>query len=97
VVYRKSGKMDVLNGKLTPNEAGVMSDIEITIRLPEELVKEAKALGVLSSEHIESLLRADIQAQLAAMAADPDIQREIRAIEAEFAGTELDGLDKDEL
>ena len=33
-----------------------------------------------------------IEDQLAAMAADPDIQREIRQIEAEFAGTETDGL-----
>ncbi len=33
-----------------------------------------------------------IEAQLAAMAADPEIQRELRQIEAEFAGTETDGL-----
>ncbi len=33
-----------------------------------------------------------IEEQLAAMAADPDIQRELREIEAEFAGTETDGL-----
>jgi len=71
-----------------------MSDIEITIRLPEALVKEATVLGVLSSEHIEMLLRADIQAQLAAMAADPDIRREIDQIEAEFSVTESDGLDQ---
>ncbi len=69
-----------------------MSDIEITIRLPEGLVKEATVLGILSSEHIETLLRADIQAQLAAMAADPDIQREIAAIESEFSLIEADGL-----
>ena len=71
-----------------------MSDVEITIHLPEALVKEAKVLGVLSSEHIERLLRADIQAQLAAMANDPDIQREIRRIEAEFSSTEGDGLEQ---
>ncbi|HVU13857.1 MAG TPA: hypothetical protein VHD90_21415 [Phototrophicaceae bacterium] len=69
-----------------------MSEIEITIRLPEGLVKEASVLGILSSEHIESLLRADIQAQLAAMASDPDIQREIASIQAEFSVTESDGL-----
>lgn len=69
-----------------------MSDIEITIRLPEGLVKEATVLGILSSDHIEMLLRADIQAQLAAMAADADIQREIAAIETEFSITEADGL-----
>lgn len=71
-----------------------MSDIEITIRLPEALVKAATELGVLSSEHIEMLLRADIQAQLAAMAHDPDIRREIEAIDAEFSATEGDGLDQ---
>ncbi len=31
--------------------------------------------------------------ELAAMAADPDIQREVRAIEQEFADTEQDGLE----
>jgi hypothetical protein len=30
--------------------------------------------------------------ELAALAADPEIQRELRAIETEFAGTEMDGL-----
>lgn len=34
-----------------------------------------------------------IEDQLAAMAADPEIQRELRQIEAEFAGTETDGLE----
>jgi len=32
--------------------------------------------------------------QLALMAADPDIQRELRQMAAEFVVTELDGLDK---
>jgi hypothetical protein len=34
--------------------------------------------------------------QLAAMASDPDIQRELQHIEAEFAGTETDGLDAEQ-
>lgn len=72
-----------------------MREIEITIHLPEALVKEASELGALSSEHIAMLLRADIQAQLAAMAADPDIQREIAQINMEFGATESDGLDND--
>ncbi len=71
-----------------------MSDIEITIHLPEALVEEARKFGVLSSEHIEMLLRADIQAQLEAMANDPDIRREINQIAAEFSITEADGLEK---
>ena len=35
-----------------------------------------------------------VASQLAAMAADPDIQRELRAIEHEFSGTEMDGLER---
>jgi hypothetical protein len=38
--------------------------------------------------------RDDWDADLAAMAADPDIQRELREISAEFAATEADGLGK---
>jgi hypothetical protein len=34
-----------------------------------------------------------IDPELAAMAADPEIQRELRAIEAEFRITEADGLE----
>lgn len=34
-----------------------------------------------------------LEQELAAMAADPDIQREIKNINEEFAGTELDGLE----
>lgn len=37
-----------------------------------------------------------IEEQLTAMAADPDIQHELRLIEAEFAGTEMDGLPTEE-
>jgi hypothetical protein len=36
--------------------------------------------------------QATLEGQLAAMASDPDIQRELRCIEAEFADTDLDGL-----
>ncbi len=34
----------------------------------------------------------EMDAQLVAMAADPEIQRELAAIEAEFTGTKTDGL-----
>jgi hypothetical protein len=37
--------------------------------------------------------QASLADQLAMMASDPDIQRELQQIEAEFAGTETDGLD----
>jgi hypothetical protein len=70
-----------------------MIDIKITIRLPEDLVKEASGLGILSSEHIAMLIRSDIQAQLSAMARDTQMQNDLRQIEAEFRTTEVDGLD----
>ncbi len=42
----------------------------------------------------QSLLQhADKAHGLAAMAADPEIQRELETIEAEFAGTESDGIE----
>jgi hypothetical protein len=70
-----------------------MSGIAITFHLSESLVKEATELGLLSSERIEKLLWADIEAQLAAMANDPAIQREMHAIADEFDTTEADGLE----
>jgi hypothetical protein len=69
-------------------------NVEITLRLPEDLVKEANGLGILSSEHIAMLIRADIQAQLSAMANDAQIQNELRLTESEFSTTEGDGLDE---
>lgn len=70
-----------------------MSDIEVTITLPETLVKEAEAMGMLSSKHIEMLLRADIQTQLIMMTDDPDVRRENEEIQAAFEVTEVDGID----
>jgi hypothetical protein len=59
---------------------------------PKHSSNRQKAWALLSSEHIERLLRADIQAQLPAMANDPDIQRETEQIAAEFSDTESDEL-----
>lgn len=39
--------------------------------------------------------QADWDAQLSAMAADPDMQRELNRINAEFRVTEADGLGRD--
>jgi hypothetical protein len=50
-------------------------------------------------ERVAQRLRASMrtqrafEAQLVAMSADPDIQRELHQIDEEFAGTESDGLD----
>jgi hypothetical protein len=70
-----------------------MHDVEVTIKLPEALVKQATALGMLADEQIAALIRTAIQTQLAAMAKDANIQREISEIEADFRTTEFDGLD----
>lgn len=88
------------NGRfVVTNFTATSEDKRITLRiwnwktkLPDRLVKEATALGVLSSEHIEMLLCADILAQLAAMANDPNIKRLITQIEAKFSTTEADEL-----
>lgn len=38
-----------------------MSDVDITLSLPEELVEKARARGVLNSRRIASLLEAEIE------------------------------------
>jgi hypothetical protein len=70
---------------------------EIEERLPELSFKEQ----LLLLERLARALREGRQPsgfasgnQLAAMAADPDIQREIREIESEFSVALQDGLDK---
>ena len=54
------------------------------LRLMETLVGQIRRRGLVESSNAES--------QLAAMAHDPEVQRELRAIEADFAGGETDGL-----
>jgi hypothetical protein len=69
-----------------------MTLIEITLRLPEDLAKQASQMGMLTDAHIAQLLRADIESQLALMASDPALQRELAAINDEFRHAEWDGL-----
>ncbi len=38
-----------------------MSDIDITLRLPEELVEKARANGILNNERIARLLQAEVE------------------------------------
>ena len=40
----------------------------------------------------QAMQQQTLESQLEAMASDPDIQREIRAIEDEFSATDADGL-----
>lgn len=69
--------------------------IEETIRqlsLPEQLhLLEWLARAVRQQTQVSVLPKND---QLAMMASDPDIQRELRQMATEFAVTEADGLEK---
>ena len=88
-----------------------MREVEITIKLPEQLVERARAVGLTIEDQVETItdavekeivrreagqrqLKFD-KSQLAAMAADPEIRREISLIQAEFSGTDADGLTHD--
>ncbi|MCB0122682.1 MAG: hypothetical protein KDE58_10585 [Caldilineaceae bacterium] len=72
-----------------------LMQIEETIRrlsLPEQLhLLEWLARSVRQHAQVSESSQVD---QLAMMADDPDIQRELRQMAAEFAVTESDGLDK---
>src|SRR5258708_39360433 len=80
-------------------EPNVMREVEITIKLPEQLVERARAVGLTIEDQVETItdavekeivrreagqrqLKFD-KSQLAAMAADPEIRREISLIQAE--------------
>jgi len=71
---------------------GVLSEIEAHI----DKLSVAEQLALL--EYVAQRLRKNLGAQsnleneLALMAADPDIQRELREINEEFASMEADGL-----
>ena len=72
---------------------GVLSELEAHI----DQLSVAEQLALL--EYVAQRLRKNLGAQsnveneLALMAADPDIQRELREINEEFASMEADGLD----
>lgn len=85
-----------------------MSDVEITIKLPKELAQEARTLDLLSDAKIAELLQAEVDRfkherapsdtsnQLEDMASDPEIKRELSAIEHEFSAANFDGLSDSE-
>ena len=71
----------------------VLSQIEESItQLPvDEQLWLIERVAQRLREHM--LKQRALDAQLVAMAADPDIQRELRKINQEFAATESDGLE----
>lgn len=64
------------------NQLSFLEQVQLLERLAQHIRKQTER-------------RQSIEDQLAAMAADPEIQRELRQIEAEFSGTEMDGLPDD--
>ncbi len=47
-----------------------MSDVQITVILPEELAKNAQEFGLLTPEHIIALLEADVEQKVSAFVAE---------------------------
>lgn len=72
----------------------VLADIE------SQIAQLSQAEQILLIEKLAQCLRTGDQTawedDLAAMAADPEIQAELRQINQEFAGTEQDGLERGE-
>ncbi len=60
-----------------------MSDVEITIKLPEELIADAQEFGVLDEHVIAHLLRAETDQRIMDF-----VNTEIKAYRAEKAGNE---------
>jgi len=78
-------------------DATVLEKIEAEIgqlSLPDQLLLVERLAHRLRVRALSS--QTSWAEQLAAMASDPDIQRELRQIEAEFAHTETDGLSSEQ-
>ena len=74
-------------------EMKTVSQIEMDIyELP---LGEKLQLMERLARHLRDAMTDDIGMQLAAMACDAEIQSELRAIEKEFAVTEMNGLEAD--
>ncbi len=73
--------------------------IEITGLPPgtrSAIAELGRSLGKSVEAYLRDLIQTDLlsQTDIALMAADPQIQAELRAIEQEFAVTEADGLER---
>jgi hypothetical protein len=71
----------------------------ILSRIEEDINQLSVQDQILLMEHLAHRIRENttqdvstLHSQLELMANDPDIQRELKQIECEFAGTEMDGL-----
>jgi hypothetical protein len=65
-----------------------MSDVEITIRLPEELVKDAQQFDALTDQVIAGILRAEVDRRI-----NEFVNAEIKAYREEKAAAERNDSD----
>ena len=71
----------------------VMSDIEITINLPEDLVREARASELLTGEKIAELLQAELdrrEDRQKHLAVFLEIAAQLSAVEPKLSQKEID-------
>ena len=75
------------------SEPSIVNDLEekISRLTPDEQLQLIERVSHRIRADVIS--NSDIDAQLSKMAADPEIQKELREIENEFSPTEGDGLD----
>ncbi|MEI7642891.1 MAG: hypothetical protein WCJ55_01160 [Chloroflexales bacterium] len=74
---------------MTQTLAQIESDIEL-LSLSDQIDLMERLIRLVRQRAVQPLASDE---NLALMAHDPDVRREIVAIDAEFAPTELDGLD----
>lgn len=95
--------------KVAVGSPGSPATLRRSFALPRQLVEAARELSdpdlrdnlnrlvtVALDEYVARRKRAQFKAEMARMAADPEIQRELAKIEVEFAGAEMDGLEHEE-
>ena len=58
------------------------------LALPDQLLLIERLVQQIRQHTVALPARPSLESQLVAMASDPDIQRELRQIEVEFAGTD---------
>jgi hypothetical protein len=89
---------------MTPNRSPAVCELEREIALlpVEDKLQLGDGIDLAKPTLRDQQIRAaalgksaiEIEAELEEMANDPDIQKELAAIELEFAGTSIDGLEE---
>ena len=66
-----------------------MNRVDVTLSLPEELVEQAKSVGVLTNERIAAWLEAEIKRQSHAQQLQETLRR-LRSVEPSLTQDEID-------